>query len=350
MKSISSPISIDHSHEAHPAMRKPTIQDVAREAGTSVSTVSRVLTGNSPVSPDKRAAIEAAVARLGFSPSHIARSLRTRATHTISLLINDIANPFYSALARGVESEANQHGYSLILCNTDDDPDHERQYLKVLRDKQVDGIIFGPTGHNLDVIESLARRIPLVLVDRPLRDIPAISVLADNMGGAFAGAQHILAQGHTRIGVVMWDTSIITMIERLSGVQRALHDAGFPLPDDLILRVPRAHPDEISIKVIEWLAAVRPSAVFALNNQLGVGTLRAIRHSNLTIPDQIALLVFDDLDFFELTRPRITAVAQPAFAMGQRAMQYLAARIQDRDADLPEKTILPTRLIIRESV
>jgi LacI family transcriptional regulator len=331
-------------------MRKPTIQDVAREAGTSVSTVSRVLTGSTPVNPDKRAAIEEAVERLGFSPSHIARSLRTRATHTISLLINDIANPFYSALARGVESEANQHGYSLILCNSNDNPDHERQYLKVLRDKQVDGIIFGPTGHNLDFIEALAHSIPLVLVDRRLHNIPAISVLADNAGGAFAAARHIITQGHTRIGVVIWDPDIITMTERLSGYQRAMREASLPMPDELILRVPRAHPDNISTYVFEWLTAVRPSAIFALNNQLGVGTLRAIRRSNLTIPDQIALLVFDDLDFFELTRPPITAIVQPAFAMGQRAMQYLAARIQDRDADLPETTIFPTELVIRESV
>lgn len=331
-------------------MRKPTIQDVAREAGTSASTVSRVLTGNTPVSPEKRRAIEQAVERLGFSPSHIARSLRTRATGTISLLINDIANPFYSALARGVESEALQHGYSLILCNTDDDPDQERQYLEVLRNKQVDGIIFGPTGHNLDFIESLARRIPLVLVDRWLRDVPATCVLADNNGGACEAVRHMIAQGHTRIGVVRWEPDIVTIAERFAGYQRAMHEASLPTPADLTLSVPRSQPEAISEAVFDWLQSARPTAVFALNNQLGMGTLRAIRESDLTIPDQIALLVYDDLDFFELTRPSITAVAQPAFAMGQRAMQYLAARMLDRSADVPETTILPTRLIVRESV
>lgn len=331
-------------------MRKVTIQDVAREAGTSVSTVSRVLTGNAPVSSDKRRAVEAAVERLGFHPSHVARSLRTRATQTISLLINDITNPFYSVVARGIEDEANRLGYSLILCNTNDDPARERQYLNVLRAKQVDGIIFGPTGENVDLIQSMARRIPMVLVDRRLDAVPVTAIVADNEGGAHAAVQHLIERGHRQIGIVMWEPELTTLSERYAGASRAMTEAGLILDPALVLRVPRAHPEQIAYEVTCWLGKAKPTALFALNNQLGVGTLHALHDLGLRIPQEMGLIVFDDLEVFQLTDPPISAVAQPAAALGRRAMQALARRIEHPDEPPPGVLVLPTELILRGSV
>ncbi len=343
--------------------RKPTIQDVAREAGTSVSTVSRVLTGSAHVSPDRRRAVEAAVARLGFRPSHIARSLRTRSTRTIGLLINDITNPFYSAVVKGAEDEANRRGYGLILCDTNEDPAREQQYLEMLRDKQVDGIIFGPTGSNTALIAPLARRLPLVMIDRRLDEVDADAVLADNEGGAYRAASHLLAHGHRRIGAVTWGGWITSLEQRLRGYRRALTDGGAVADPRLVVEVPRPEAELVSRAICGWLradwepAGGPPTALFALNNQMGMGALRAARELGLCIPGDLALVVFDDLEMFELTTPAITAVSQPAADMGRRAVELLVARLADRAAGgegraarPPEVALLPTRLVERGSV
>jgi LacI family transcriptional regulator len=330
--------------------RRATIQDVAREAGTSVSTVSRVLTGSAPVTPDRRQTVEEAIQRLDFRPSHVARSLRTRATLTVSLLINDITNPFYSAIAKGVEQEAKAEGYSLILCNTDEDPEIELRYLWMMLDKQVDGIILGPTGANEEVAAQLARRMPMVMVDRRLEDVPAAAVVADNVGGAYRAVRMLIGRGHERIGLLTWRLSASTLAERQAGYARALREAGLPFEPNLIREVARPVPSEARRAVTEWLhGEARPTALFALNNQLGLGALAGIRDSGLNIPRDVALVVFDDLDLFELTVPTITAVAQPAHLMGRRAMQFLKQRIENPDLHLPEVAILPTELVLRDS-
>jgi LacI family transcriptional regulator len=327
-----------------------TIQDVAREAHTSVSTVSRVLTGSAPVSTEKRAMVEDAIQRMGFRPSHVARSLRTRTTHSIGLLINDVTNPFYSAVAKGVEDEANRHGYSLILCNTSEDPDRELQYLHILRDKQVDGIIFGPIGENVEFIRGLSRRIPLVQVDRRLEGIEIETVMADNEGGACRATHLLLERGHRRIGVMTWNAQIMVLSQRVAGYSRALAEANLPPDPALIAEVPRFSPRLVVEAASYLLATQRPTAIFALNNQLGLGALRAIRDLGLRIPDDVALVVFDDLEVFDLMTPRITAVEQPAMTMGQRAVQLLVERIEGHSDRPPQVAVLPTQLVLRESV
>jgi len=332
-------------------MPKPiTIQDVARAAGTSASTVSRVLTGSAPVSPQKRAAVEEAIQRMGFRPSHVARSLRTRTTHSIGLLINDVTNPFYSAVAKGVEDEARRHGYSLILCNTSEDPERELEYLHILLDKQVDGIIFGPIGENVEFIRALAHRIPLVQVDRRLEGVEIETVMADNEGGACRATRLLLERGHHRIGVMTWSAQIMVLSQRVAGYQRALAEANQPLDPALIAEVPRFNPRLIVEAAAHLLMTQRPTALFALNNQLGLGALRAIRDLGLRIPDDVALIVFDDLEVFDLMTPRITAVEQPAMTMGQRAVQLLVGRIEGQAERPPQVAILPTQLVLRESV
>jgi LacI family transcriptional regulator len=331
--------------------RKVTIQDVARAAGTSVSTVSRVLTGSAPVSEEKRRAIEEAIERLGYRPNSIARSLKTKTTYSIGLLINDISNPFYSSVAKGVEEEANRHGYSLILCNVSEDARRELQYLQVLVDKQVDGIIFGPTGQNTAYIRDLANRTPLVQVDRRLEDVDATAVLVDNEGGAYRAVRLLIEKGHERIGLLAWGTSITTSFQRIAGYERAIQEANLPLDPSIMIKAPHIVLDQTYDLARQLLAQTpRPTAVFALNNQLGLAALRVIREAGLRVPEDVALIVFDDLEIFALMSPSIAAVDQPAFLIGQRAMQFLMEHIENPKGKLPETIILPTRLIVRESV
>lgn len=330
--------------------RKTTIHDVARAAGTSASTVSRVLTGNARVGDEKRRAVEEAIARLGFRPSHIARSLKTKVTYTVGLLINDIMNPFYSAVARGAEEEANRHGYSLILCNTGEDPQRELHYLGMLRDKQVDGIIFGPTSDNVEHIRELARLTPLVQVDRALPGLDLPTVLVDNEGGACEAVRLLLGRGHQRIGLLTWDVPITSMAQRQAGYERALREAGL-VPDPRLVAKAPPFQAPLTCETAEGLLAraPRPTALFALNNQLGMGALQAIRKAGLRMPQDVALVIFDDLDFFALATPSITAVSQPAFALGECAMQYLIAQIEKPGGPRPRVAILPTELVLRES-
>ncbi|MDI9549551.1 MAG: LacI family DNA-binding transcriptional regulator [Chloroflexota bacterium] len=332
------------------AKKKATIQDIARAAGTSVSTVSRVLTGNAPVSDAKRAAVERAIAQLGYRPSLIARGLKMSKTFTIGVVINDITNPFYSMVVKGAESEAKACGYSLILCVSNENPETELHQLQMLHDKQVDGIIFGPTGHNTEFIRSLAARIPMIQVDRYLPDLQSDAVVVDNEGGAYQAVKLLTQRGHRRIGLVGWQIGITSEDQRIAGYCRALEDAGIPCDPHLMSTSPAFAPETMPAMVETLLARrPRPTAIFTINNQFGIVAMQAIRQAGLNIPDDVALVVFDDLAVFALTSPAISAVAQPAYEVGQRTVQLLLSRLKDDGEAPPQLIVLPTELIVRES-
>lgn len=332
------------------ARKKVTIQDISAVSGVSPSTVSRVLTGKAPVSHEKREAVQLAIDRLNYRPNYLARSLKTDTTYSVGLLLNDITNPFYSAIVRGVEEEANSLGYSVILCNTNEDPERELHYLQILQDKHVDGIIVGPTDHNAQFICELAQQIPLVLVDRQVLDKEVSAVVVNNEESCHQATQLLIERGHRRIGLLR-QSEIATMEERYQGYAQALTQAGIPLDPTLIIQV----------EGISWKRACdlaedllvrpdRPSAIFALNNQLGLGALCAIQRAGLTIPDDIALVTFDDMTAFSLVTPPITVIKQPAFTMGQQAMSLLLKQMQDSSGTKPQTVTLSTELVERASV
>ncbi len=330
--------------------RKVTILDISRAAGTSPSTVSRVLTGSAAVSPEKRAAVEAAISAFNFRPNHIARSLTTGTTFSIGLLLNEINNPFYSALARGVEEEANRLGYSLILCNTSEDAARERQYLNVLQDKQVDGIILGPISDDAAPILEVSRRMPVVQVDRQLPTPDLSAVLVDNEAGAYMAVRHLIERGHRRIGVLLWERKIPTLTQRVLGYERALTEAGIAIEPALEVYIPGLRPKHATDATVALMTGdAPPTALFALNNVIGMGVFSAIQQLGLRVPDEVALVCFDDLDFFSLVHPSITAVSQPSFELGEQAMRLLARQIEESEHFAPEVIILPTRLVIRDS-
>jgi len=332
-------------------VKKVTIQDISQFAGTSASTVSRVLNGSAIVSDEKRKAVEQAIESLNYRPSHIARSLKTRITFTIGLLLNDISNPFYSAVVRGAEEEAIRHGYSLILCNTNESEQRERQFLELLQDKRVDGIIFSPTGQNQDYICDLALRVPLIQIDRHL-DCGGMSyVLADNEGGTYQATRLLIEKGHKRIALFRWKRNITTMLQRLAGYERAMAEAGLSLDPSLIIECDGMTLQDAAEKCLqEFQPSPRFTAALALNNQIGLGILTVIRQLELRIPEDLALIVFDHLDLFDLTDPTISTIAQPAFLIGEQAMRLLLKQIEAGEQFTPEWVVLPIELMMRESV
>lgn len=330
---------------------KVTIREVAKASGKSISTVSRVLTGSDRVSEEARQAVNKAIEELGYRPNQTARGLKTTSTKTVGLLLNDITNPFYSSIAKGAEEVAKERGYTMMFSNVNEDADIELINLKMMHDRSVDGIIFGPTGGNLDFIKYLNRIIPIVQIDRKLEDLDAPAVIVDNEKAAYQATKTLIDLEHQNIGIIQWKAGVHTPKDRMQGYLRALKEAGIqPDPENMVKAkefAPRKTSD-LARRLIE--KEDRPSAIFALNNQLGIGAFRAIREAGLRIPEDVALIVFDDLETFALTTPTISAVSQPAFSIGKKAMKLLLGRIEDGQEDeVSETVVLPTHFVQRQS-
>lgn len=338
---------------ARSAKKSVTIKDVANLAGVSLATASRALSGHGYVSPEARQRVQQAAHELHFKPDGSARSLKLKRTNTVGLMIADIANPFYSQLADGVLDCAKRLGYHVILCATDEDPAMEREYLEVLMERRVDGILAVPTGHNLKLWREAADLgTRLVLVDREIPDITDLDVvLVDNATGARSAITYLLELGHRRIGIISGPTTTTTGKDRLQGYYDALRAAEVPVEDRLVQL--GSFKRETGLEAARRLLSLPDpvTAIFAANNVLGEATIVAIRERGLRVPDDVSLVLFDDVPWASLTNPALTVVAQPTYDLGFVAMERLANRLQDADRGSrpPLKTVLRTDLVIRES-
>ncbi|MDR3709117.1 MAG: LacI family DNA-binding transcriptional regulator [Capsulimonadaceae bacterium] len=331
-------------------MKPLTIKDIARLSGTSPSTVSRVLTGVVPVADDKRSAILNTIAELNYRPNLLARSLKTKATHSLGLLINDVLNPFYGALARGVEDVARQEGYVVILGNTNEDPDTELAYLKMLQDKAVEGIVFAPSGANCAVVRELMDSgIAVVQVDRRIEGLGASSVTLDNRGGGYIATRHLAAHGHRRIGFVTYAMGQMTVALRERGYRDALDEANIGLEQGDACRVSFDLADVPACLEKMLQAPEPPTALIAANNRIALAVMRALKQLEKAIPDDIALVVFDDLEIFDLMIPALTAVAQPSYEIGRQAAEFLFAQIREEEPHEPRSKVFAPELIVRSS-
>jgi len=327
-----------------------TVKDVAKRANASTATVSRIINGQGNVSPEIRARVLQAIEALDYRPSRVARRLRTKNTYVIGLIISDIQNFFYTSLTRGAEDIASSNGYSLILCNTDEDPRRERLYLEVMHEENVAGIILASatqSGHDPHLLNS---RIPIVALDRLITDVQLDTVLADNVGGAKTAVAHLLSLGHRRIGAIIGQSDITSSIERQAGYEQALTEFGCPVEPALIRKADlRQVDDDSRRKALELLTLPdRPTALFTGNGLITMGTLTAIHEVGLRVPDDIALVSFDDLPWGDLLKPPLTAVCQPTYALGKTAAEMLLARMADPNRPLTQVR-LPLELVIRES-
>jgi LacI family transcriptional regulator len=318
-----------------------TIYDVAREAGVSAATVSRVLNGHEDVNAEMAGRVVEAVEKLRYRPNGVARSLRRQAAQVWALVISDIENPHFTALVRGVEDVARAHGFSVVLCNSDEDVEQEARYLEVALSNRMSGVILSPSSGDTEVTPLLERGTPVVTIDRTLTraDVPAVVV--DNEAAAEAATKHLLEAGYRRIGCVTGPLHTSTAERRLAGYRSALADA----VDPELIKVENYKEDGGYRAVRELLAADSPpDALFVANSLMTMGALEALVEQNIKIPTEMGLIGFDDSPWLRLMRPSLSVVAQPTYEIGRRAAQLLLTTEES-----PKVETLKTTLIPRES-
>ncbi|MHB9145783.1 MAG: LacI family DNA-binding transcriptional regulator [Symbiobacteriia bacterium] len=327
---------------------KNTIKDVARTAGVGVATVSRVINGSGYVSEDSRQRVLEAVERLHFQPSRAARSLATGRSATVALVLPDITNPFFPSIARGVEDAASAAGYTVILCNTDDDPEQEAMYLNLLRQQRVDGVVLAacaPT--NREQWRQFAARIPVVLTDRRLEGAIDHSVAVNNVAGGYLAARHLIDLGHRSIGFISGPAGLSTSAERRQGFEQALHEVGaLPRPEWMCTGDFRY---QSGYNCAGQLQQQGVTALFAVNDMMAIGAIRAIEDAGRRVPEDVAVVGFDDILLASMTKPGLTTIGQPTYQMGVMAMDMLLERMRSDAPVGPQQLILEPSLVIRES-
>jgi LacI family transcriptional regulator len=324
------------------------IKDVAARAGVSVATVSRVLNHNPRVKARLREQVLQAIADLDYRPSGIARNMRGQSVRVIGLIISDIQNPFFTTLVRAVEDVAHQNQYTVLLCNSDEDPQKEQLYVDVLSRERVAGVIIVPT--DKDCCSPLLNgRIPVVMVDRKVPGLDTDSVVLDNVAGAYQATAHLTGLGHRRIGLVSAPLRVSVGLERRQGYERALQERGLPVDETLICV--GNFKESGGYEAAKELLGLdpRPTAIFAVNNLMTMGTLQAIYEQGLQIPRDISLVGFDDLPWFPLLVPPLTAVGQPTYQIGAEAARLLFHRLREGAQDPVRAVVLQPELIVRGS-
>jgi LacI family transcriptional regulator len=323
------------------------MRDVASTAGVSLKTVSRVVNREPGVHADTAARVQAAIADLGFARNDLARSLRHGRAGAIGLVIEDVANPFYSAIARTVEDAAHAHGHILISGSCEEDPEREHQLVRRLLRRSVDALLIVPAGDDHRYLRpEVDAGTPLVFLDRPAGGLDVDTVLLDNLGGARAGVAHLLEHGHDRVAFVGDGPALYTARERLAGYRRALADAGVPERAELVRA--GTHDAASAEKTVRALlrlpAARRPTALFCSNNRNTVGALRALRDH----PRPIALVGFDDFELADMLSTPVTVVRHAPEDMGRIAVELAYARLGG-DGGPPQRRTIPCELVARGS-
>jgi LacI family transcriptional regulator len=327
---------------------RPTIRDVAALAGVSLKTVSRVINAEPGVTEATAARVNAAIAELGFERNDMARSLRQgHSSGTVGLVIEDVANPFYSAIAQAVESAARVRGKMLITGSCEEDPDRERELVQRLLRRRVDALLLVPAGRDHAYLaRAFDGGTPVVFLDRPPEGLEADAVLLDDRGGARTAVAHLLAHGHRRIAYVADAGGLYTVGERLAGYRQAMETAGVEIRPDLVRL--DSHDAEQAEAVVRELLSLppdrRPTALFTANNRHTVGALRAMRG----LEHETALVGFDDFELADLLAMPTTVVRHDSHSLGRDAAALAFARL-DGDTGPPRRIVVPTTLVARGS-
>ena len=324
-----------------------TIGDVARMAGVSTTTVSRHLAGQRI---REAAAVQATIETLDFRANEVARSLKSGVTRSIGLVVPDVSNPFFAAVAKGVESVSRQLELNVFLSNTDESVERERAVLQGLVGR-VDGVILVPAREETDNTAELRRaNVPIVLLDRRLRGGNDLdSVLVDSPGGAAQAAEHLLSLGHRRIGLISGPLDTTPGRERHDGFMAALGAAEVEL-DPTLIRIGDFKLEsgyQATLRLLGLPSAV--TAIFAANNLMSIGALRALHHLGIRVPDELSFIGFDDLELAELLSPPLSVISRPAVEQGVLAMRLLRNRIEGAGSPKAQHIVLETRLLVRGS-
>lgn len=326
-----------------------TIQTVAEYAQVSRATVSRVLNNNPRVDPEIRDRVLEAARTLGYQPNRAARRLRMQSKDVIGVIISDIQNPYFTSVIRGIEDAAYTHQMNIVLCNSDEDSAKQQKYARVLQAESVAGLIISPAHaqDDLPFLEELKRNgIVIIVLDRVVDGLPFDAVKVDNVEGAYAAVQHLIAQGRRHIGIIYPD--VITGRERHQGYRNALEDAGIGF--DPSLAVAAGYTVESAYQATRELlrSGLTLDALFTGNDMATLGVMRACRESGVRIPQDIALAGFDDMPWADELYSPPTVVAQPTYDIGQQAVHLLRRRLEQPDAPA-QVVVLQTQLVIRQS-
>jgi LacI family transcriptional regulator len=328
-----------------------TIKDVARSSGVSSMTVSRVINGSEHVRPVTRQRVERAIAELGYVPSRLARGLTRQKTGTLALIVPDVANPFFTLIVRGAEDVARRAGYRIILCDTRADLAIEREVIEEMIAHRVEGIAIAPVSDQSKVhLQRLARfGVQFVLIDRTVPGVESDVVVGDSVAGAQRLVEHLISRGHRRIGFITEAADVSTARDRRQGYEAALAAAGLALDPSLIVSstVDPAGGFDGMRRLLEL--AEPPTAVFTVNNLVAVGAIEAVRAHNLEVPDDVALVCYDDIEYASRLYPFLTVMSQPAETLGKLGTQLLLERIEGRAPEQPRLVVLPAQFVVRQS-
>ncbi len=327
-----------------------TIKDVARLADVSITTVSHVINNTRYVSDELREKVYGAMRELHYRPNTLARSLRRGETQTIGLIVPDSSNLFFAEIAKAIEDVGFLHGYSVVLCNSDNNLEKQRAYIKTLIDKQADGVIFISAGHTKEDFQGLIDvEIPTVIVDRDIQAKSVDVILIDNDYGGYIAAQHLIDLGHTQIACVTGPSQLTPGAQRIVGYRRALQEASISINPDYIVEGDFQVQGGFDAATRLFELTPRPSAIFACNDMMAMGVLSAAHRHGLRVPQDLSIVGFDDVQMADAIFPSLTTVRQPIAQMGELAANLLRGRIQDVDDTAPQLVVLTPELVVRET-
>jgi len=327
-----------------------TLKDIAIRAGVSVNTVSRALRNKPDINDETKKGIIEIAERLGYTPNVLAKSLRSKRTKTIGVVISDISSPFYSSVVKGIEDEAQEKGYSIILSNTDEQYKKEEAAVQVLLEKRVDGLLITPVQEeNKDILGLKEKRIPFVLVGRHFDVIQTNYIDIEDIIGGFLATEHLIKKGHRRILHINGPLYMSCAWERLAGYKRALLEYGLEY-DQKLVRGNMTEMEE-AYKLIKRILSeeLNFTAIFAFSDVLALGAIHALREAKLRIPDDIGVVGYDDIEFARVSHPPLTTVRVPRYRLGKEAVNLLVEKIIKKGSRKLHQVIIKPELVIRES-
>jgi LacI family transcriptional regulator len=328
----------------------PTIREVAKLAGVAPITASRVINDSGYTSEDVKQRVKQAAKQLNYVPNVLARSLKSKRTNTLALVLTDITNPFWTTVARGVEDAASAQGYTVIFCNTDESAEKQARYLKTLIEKQVDGVLLVPALSEENPIEFLRQQnVQVVLLDRRLPNTKIDVVRCDSKDGAFQLVKLLLKLGHKRIAILRGPFGVSSADDRMAGYTLALKEAGLKTENHLVFSGEFSVESgyQMTKKLLEM--SPQPTALFASNNFIAIGALKALHDAQVSVPEQMSVVGFDDLPLAIVVDPFLTVADQPAYEMGQCATQRLLEHLDGQETTGIQETVLPVSIIERRS-
>lgn len=329
-------------------MAQSTIQDVAKAAGVSVATVSRVINNSTSVSAGTKELVLGAVKRLDYRPNLLGRNLRRTETRLILVLLPNISNPYYSRLVKGIEDVGHRNGYNVMLCNTDSDPGREKLYLDLLKNRLADGVIFMAPSLGRNELTETGKSFPVVQCSEYKEGARVSHVSIDNSAAAQKAVKHLLALGHRRIGMISCDNDFLSTAHREEGYRKALLDVGIKPEEELVRD--GDYSFKSGLRAAGQLLSLRdrPTAVFCISDLMAVGAIRAAKDNGLRVPEDFAVVGFDNISLASMYDPMLTTISQPKYDLGATAMELLLRQIRGEMKE-PQDLVLEFELIIRES-